>query len=301
GVGFEVEGEGAAGCSLREAGDERALLGGNVGAAGGEQGFDLFDRKRTEADVGAAGADGRQQLAGVLREDEDVDGVRRLLQNLEQRVGGLLHHAGGGEDEDLVRGLAGQVMSALDEGAYLAELDEELGRVGRQDEDVGVRLDEDAGLFLVGLAQVFAGEDGGGDLFFEVGGTGDAGAVGTFAAEAGEGLAGGRELAGLALALDGHGKHEGEGVLPRSGWAGEDERVRQATGRDAGAQRCHGRLVAEELVEAGCERGRGVHGSRLPSPSINGSGGYWYTAGWRFPDVIPQSNSPIIGSIYDYW
>ena len=68
-------------------------------------------------------------------------------------------------------------MGALDEGADLAELDEELRRIGREDEDVGVGLDEDAGLLLVGLAEFFAGGDGGGDLLFEVGGGGDAGAV----------------------------------------------------------------------------------------------------------------------------
>ena len=99
-VGFEVEGEGAAGCSLREAGDESALFGGDIGTAGGEQGFDLFDGKRAEADSGAARADGGQQLAGVFGEDEDEDGVGGLLEDLEQGVGGLLHHAGGGEDED---------------------------------------------------------------------------------------------------------------------------------------------------------------------------------------------------------
>ena len=56
-------------------------------------------------------------------------------------------------------GLGGEVVGALDEGADLAELDEQLRRVGRQDEHVGVGLDEDAGVFLVGLAKFFAGGD----------------------------------------------------------------------------------------------------------------------------------------------
>jgi hypothetical protein len=172
---------------------------------------------------------------------------------------------------------------ALDEGANLAQLDEELGRVGRQDENVGVRLDEDARLFLVGLAQVFAGEDGYSDLLFQVGCAGDAGAVVADAAEAGEGLGGVvfrsgswiifANLAGLAFALDGHGKHESEGVLPCSGWAGEDERVGQPTRGDGRAQRFHGGSVAEELAEAGGKRGCGVHGSLDLTSSINGSGG----------------------------
>ena len=48
----------------------------------------------------------------------------------------------------------------MDDLANLAELDEELRRVGGDDEDVGMGLDEDAGVFLVGFAQVFAGGDG---------------------------------------------------------------------------------------------------------------------------------------------
>ncbi len=43
GVGFEVEAEGLAGCSLGETGDEAALFGGDVGAAVGEEHFDLFE------------------------------------------------------------------------------------------------------------------------------------------------------------------------------------------------------------------------------------------------------------------
>ena len=39
-------------------------------------------------------------------------------------------------------------------------------------------LDEDAGLFFVSLAQLFAGKDRRVDLLFEVGGSGDARAVG---------------------------------------------------------------------------------------------------------------------------
>ncbi len=273
GIGFEIEAEGTTGCSLREAGDEGALLGGDVGAARGDECLDLFGRKRAETDVGAAGADGGKQLAGVLREDEDVDGVRRLFEDLEKGVGSLLHHAGGGEDEDLAWRFAGQVVRALDEGAHLAELDEQLRRVGRQDENVRVRLDEDAGLFLVGLAQVFACEHGGGDLVFQVGCTGNSGAVVADAAEAGERLDGRCRLSGLVLALDGHGKHEGEGVLPCTGWAGEDERVGQPAGGDGGAERFHGGSVAEELAEAGWKRGCGVHGSIVLTSSINGSGG----------------------------
>ena len=142
-------------------------------------------------------------------------------------------------------------MGALDEGADLAEFDEELRRVGGDDEDVGVGLDEDAGVLLVGLAELFADGDGFVDLFFEVGGGGDAGAVVADAAEGGEGLAVGPEVAGLALALDGHGEHEGEGVFSGSAGAGEDEGVGKAAGGDGGAEMLDGGGVAEEVVEGG--------------------------------------------------
>ena len=183
-----------------------------------------------------------------------MNGGGRLLEDFEEGVGRLLHEGGRGEDEDLARGLGGEVVRALDEGADLTEFDEELGRVGRDDEDVGVRLDEDAGLFFVGLAEFFAGGDGFIDLFVEVEGGGDAGAVAADSAEAGEGRslgaggdAVGAELAGLTLALDGHGEHEGEGVLSRTGGTGEDEGVGKTALRDGGA---------ELLDQRGCCRGR---------------------------------------------
>ena len=182
--------------------------------------------------------------------------VGRLLEDLEEGVGGLLHEVGGGEDEDLAWGLAGEVVGALDEGADLAEFDEELRGVGRDDEDVGVGLNEDAGVLLVGLAELFAGGDGFVDLFFEVGGGGDAGAVVADTAEAGEGLAVGPEIsAGLALALDGHGEHEGEGVFSCSAGSGEDEGVGEAAGGDGGAKVLDGGGVAEEVVEGGGQSG----------------------------------------------
>ena len=108
GVGFEIEAEGAAGGSLGEAGDEGTLLRRDFGAAVGEQHLDLFDGQGAEADDGAAGADGGEQFAGIFRQDEDVDGVGRLFEDFEQGVRGLLHHVGGGEDEDASGASAGR-------------------------------------------------------------------------------------------------------------------------------------------------------------------------------------------------
>jgi hypothetical protein len=61
----------------------------------------------------------------------------------------------------------------------------------------------------------------------------------------------GPEIARLALALDGHGKHEGESVFSRSAGAGEDERVREAAGGDGGAEMFDCSAVAQEIVESG--------------------------------------------------
>jgi hypothetical protein len=53
--------------------------------------------------------------------------------------------------------------------ADLAHLDEQLRRVGRNDEHVGMGLDEDARLFLVGVTHLFAGGDSLGYALFEIG------------------------------------------------------------------------------------------------------------------------------------
>jgi hypothetical protein len=147
-------------------------------------------------------------------------------------------------------------MRSLDEGAYLAELDQELRRIGREDEDVRMGLNEDTGLFFVGFAEFFAGCDGCGDLLFKIEGGGDAGAVGTVTAEAGEGLAIGPEVAGLALALDGHGEQKGERIFAGSCSAREDHGVREAASRDCGPEGFDRMGVSEELVEIGGRGGR---------------------------------------------
>ena len=82
GVGFEVEAEGFACRSLREAGDQGALFRRDVGAAVGEQHLDLFYRQRSQTHGGAAGADGGEKLAGILREDDEVDRVAVALREL---------------------------------------------------------------------------------------------------------------------------------------------------------------------------------------------------------------------------
>jgi hypothetical protein len=46
-------------------------------------------------------------------------------------------------------------MGAFDKSPNLAELDEQLGRIGRNNKNVWMRLDEDTGILLIGFAEFF--------------------------------------------------------------------------------------------------------------------------------------------------
>jgi putative transcriptional regulator len=129
--------------------------------------------------------------------------------------------------------------------ANLAELDEQLGRVRWDDEDVGVSLDEDSGFALVGLAEVVSCGDGFGYARFKVGGVCDSKAVGALAAEVGKAV-----RLGGAEAVDGFGEHEGEGVLAGATGSGKDERVGKAPGANAFAEMGDGLRVAEKVLKA---------------------------------------------------
>ena len=96
--------------------------------------------------------------------------LRRLFENFEEAVGRFLHEGGAGEDGEGAAGFDGRAeIGVMDDLANLAELDEELRRIGGDDEDVRMGLDEDARLFLVGFAQVVAGGNGFGYAIFEIG------------------------------------------------------------------------------------------------------------------------------------
>ena len=109
----------------------------------------------------------------------------RFFENFQQGIRRFLHEGCRGDDEDLGGGFRRQVVRAVDQGSDLAELDEQLRRIGWDDEDVGVRLDEDASFLLVDLAHLFAGGYGFFDFGVEVGALGDAGAVAAVSAEGG--------------------------------------------------------------------------------------------------------------------
>ena len=199
-VDAEVELEGAADGTFGETCGEGAVFRFELGSAVGEQRLDLGYRQCSEPVEDGAGADGGQKLLRVLGEQDEREVFGRLFEDLEKAVGGLLHEGRGGEDGEGARGLDGRsVVGGVDDLADLAELDEQLRRVGRNDEHVGVGLDEDASVALVGLAKVFAGGDGLGYALLEVGSAGDAEAVAAAAAEVGQvvGLGGVEAVDGL--------------------------------------------------------------------------------------------------------
>ena len=174
-----------------------------------------------------ARADGGQQFLGVLSKQDEGSVFGRLFEDLEQAVGGLFHKCRGGEDGEGSLGFdRGAVVGDVDDLADLADLDEQLRRVRRDDEHVGVGLDEDAGFALVGIAHVVAGLDGFSDQCFKVGGACDASAVGACAAEIGKAVG-----FGGVQTVDGLGQHEGQRVFTCSTGAGEDERVGKTRSR----------------------------------------------------------------------
>ena len=150
-------------------------------------------------------------------------------------------------------------------------------------------LDEDAGLALVGFAQVFAGGDGFGHALFEVGGVGDAGAVGAAAAEIGQAVG----FRGVE-AIDGLGQHQRQRVFACSARAGQDQRMGKTAGAHALAQVRDGGRVAEKILKA--HGLRIVHGltaerrlGRFPRPtrvcgSVARSSGLWH-ADWIWPQA----------------
>ena len=129
--------------------------------------------------------------------------------------------------------------------ADLAQLDEQLRWVRRDDQHVWVGLDENARFALVGIAQGVAGLDGFGYQGFEIGGVRNPAAVGTMAAEVGQAVG-----LGGAEAVYGFCQHQGQSVLACSGGAGEDERVGKALGADRLAEMGDGLRVAKKVLKA---------------------------------------------------
>ena len=108
-----------------------------------------------------------------------------------------------------------------------------------------MRLDKDAGVFLIHLAQFFPRGNGFAYALSKRQGEGDAGAVAADSAEIGQAVGDGMLQAGHRLR-----QHNGQGVFARSARSGEEERRRHALRCDRLPQVTDGRLISRKLIEA---------------------------------------------------
>src|ERR1700733_13845665 len=108
-----------------------------------------------------------------------------------------------------------------------------------------MRLDEDASLFLIDLAQLLPGSDGFVDAVGEWQGKRDAGAVAANSAKIGEAVADRVLQAGHGLR-----QHDGQRIFARAARAGKDERRRHPLRPNRLAQVADRRRIPRKLTEA---------------------------------------------------
>src|ERR1019366_2830951 len=112
----------------------------------------------------------------------------------------------------------------------------------------GMGLDEEPGLFLVRVAQIFASLDGFGKARVEVFGLRDARAVRAASAEIGQAVGpSGASCERLLQAVHGAGEHKSQRVFARSVRSGKNDGVRKALARQHLAQAMDGFRVAGEI------------------------------------------------------
>ena len=106
----------------------------------------LFARKRREVERHGARADGGQQVVGVLRRHDQDEVVGRLLERLQQRVGGLVVGAVDViDEEDAAAAAHGLERGALLEQARLLDGDLAQRAVGREGDEIRVAWRRRAG------------------------------------------------------------------------------------------------------------------------------------------------------------
>src|SRR6187402_1610790 len=110
-----------------------------------------------------------------------------------------------------------------------------------------MRLDENARLFFIRLAHLFAGCDGGIDEGLKISGFGDAHAVVADTAKARQRLPVGPHLARLTLTVQRLRHHDGKAVFSRTCGAAEDERVGKAPCSDGRPQILDCLIIAYEI------------------------------------------------------
>jgi hypothetical protein len=241
-VAFEVEGQGASDGAFAEAGDQRALPGVPIGTKLGEPALDLGESERAQVEGHGAGADRGQQFAGVFGEQKNGGELGWLFQNFEQRVGCLLHKGRTGEDVNALASFTGTIVDGLNHVANLVDLDHQLRRIGRDDEHVGVGLDEEAGLLLVSVTQIFASLDSFGEPGVEVRRLRDASAVRAVPAKIGQAVG-----QGMLDAVHGARQHQSQRVFARSVRPGKNDGVRKVVARQHLAQAMDGFRVAGKI------------------------------------------------------
>ncbi len=209
-----------------------------------EVGGDLRDREGRELELDGSGS-GRwaAALRGLREQEEGCEGGR-LFEDFEEGVGGLFHEGRGGEDVNAAAGFGGLVIDGLDHAAHLPDLDQHLRGIGGDDHDLGMGLNEDAGVLFVGLLEGFTGFGGLGGAGGEVVGLRDAQAVIALAAEIGETVGEGQAQA--VHRLRGHLR---EGVFARAFGAGKDEGMGKAIAGKHLADAAHGFGIAVKVGE----------------------------------------------------
>ncbi len=131
----------------------------------------------------AARANRRQQRAGIIGQQKNGREIRRLFQNLQQRVSRFFHEVGVAEDVHPLATFNRTEIDFVDHVPHLVDFHQHLRRVGRNDHHVRMSLHEDARFLFVGLAQILPRLDSFGKAIFQRIGSGNTNAVAAMAAE----------------------------------------------------------------------------------------------------------------------
>ena len=202
----------------------------------------------------------------MFGQQHQVNALRWLFQQLQQRVRRFLHESGRGDEEDPYGSLGRYVLRAGDHSANLAQLDQQLRRIGRNDEDIGMGLYQDAGVLLVRLAHLLAGSDGLRDARIEVRCFEDARTVSANAAEPGQHSSVFYGFPRLLFACERQGQHQRKRVFARTRGSRQDDGMRKAARSNGGAKIRNRVRIAQKVFEC-CWKG---HRFSLPraAPSI---------------------------------
>ena len=188
----------------------------------------LVARERREVERHGARADGGQQVVGVFGRHDEDEVRRRLLEGLEQGIGGLIVGAVHVIDqEDAPAALVGQVLGAVFEQAGLLDGDLAQRAVGREGDEIGVGGEQQRVLVALVGGPFLAGGDGlqvvrqAQVVLFDL----------------------------LGVAQQARAQAAGQRGLPHALGTGEEQGLREALVRDHPLQRAGDVRVAPEVVK----------------------------------------------------